>query len=87
MAEPEQENTAQHKLDMEAYQTYKCKDRAARILMLSSMRNDIMLRFGRHRSTQSVWDAGKIQYGGTSTTRLCQLTLKLIVIRSVKIRQ
>jgi len=87
MAEPEQGNTAQHKLDMEAYQTYKRKDRVARILMLSSMRNDIMLRFGRHRSTQSIWDAVKIQYGGTSTTRLRQLTLKLIVIRSAKIRQ
>jgi hypothetical protein len=35
-----------------------------------------MLRFERHRSTQSVWDAVKIQYGGTSTTRLRQLTLK-----------
>jgi len=50
MAKPEQENTAQHKLDMEAYQTYKHKDRVARILMLSSMRNDIMLCFERHRS-------------------------------------
>jgi hypothetical protein len=39
---------------MEAYQTYKRKDRVAHILMLSSMRNDIMLRFERHRSTQSV---------------------------------
>jgi hypothetical protein len=76
MAEPEQGNTAQHKLDMEAYQTYKRKDRVARILMLSSMRNDIMLRFERHHSAQSVWDAVKIQYRGTSTTRLRQLTLK-----------
>jgi len=76
MAEPEQGNTAQHKLDMEAYQTYKRKDHVARIFMLSNMRNDIMLRFERHRSAQSVWDAVKIQYGGTSTTRLRQLTLK-----------
>jgi hypothetical protein len=76
MAEPEQGNTAQHKLDMEAYQTYKRKDRVARILMLSSMRNDIMLCFERHRSTQSDWDAVKIQYEGTSITRLRQLTLK-----------
>ena len=59
MVEPEQGDTAQHRLDMEAYQTYKRKDRVARILMLSSMRNDIMLRFERHRSTQSVWDAIK----------------------------
>jgi len=76
MAELEQGNTAQHKLDMEAYQTYKRKDRVARILMLSSMRNDITLRFERHRLAQSVWDAVKIQYGGTSTTRLRQLTHK-----------
>ena len=61
---------------MEAYQAYKRKDRVARILLLSSIRNDIMLRFERHRSTQAVWDAMKVQYGGTFTTRLRQLTLK-----------
>ena len=76
MVEPEQGNTTQHKLDMDTYQSYKRKDRVARILMLSSMRNDIMLHFERHCSAQSVWDAIKIQYEGTSTTRLCQLTLK-----------
>jgi len=31
MAELKQGNTAQHKLDMKAYQTYKCKDHVARI--------------------------------------------------------
>ena len=76
MAELEQDTTAQHRRDLEAYQAYKCKDRVARILMLSSMKNDLMLRFERHRSTQAVWDAVKVQYGGTSTTRLRQLTLK-----------
>ena len=65
---------------MEAYQAYKCKDRVARackhkdrvacILMLSSMRNDLMLRFEKHRSTLEVWDVVKVQYGGTLTTRL-----------------
>ena len=73
MAEPEQSNTAQHRRDIEAY---KRKDRVAHILLLSSMRNDIMLRFERHRSAQAIWDAVKVQYGGTSTTRLRQLTLK-----------
>ena len=51
MAEPEYGNTAQHRHDMEAYQAYKRKDRVARILLLNSMRNDIMLRFERHHST------------------------------------
>jgi hypothetical protein len=50
MAEPEQGNTTQHKLDKEACQTYKRKDHVTCILMLSSMRNDIILRFERHRS-------------------------------------
>ena len=54
MVEPEQGNTTQHKLDMEAYQTYKRKDHVARILMLSNMRNDIMLRYERHYSAQSI---------------------------------
>ena len=35
-----------------------------------------MLRFERHRSAQIVWDAVKVQYGGTSITKLRQLTLK-----------
>jgi len=74
-------------LDIETYQTYKCKDHVAQILMLSSMRNDIMLRFERHRSIQAAWDAIKIQYGETSTTRLRQLILNLMVTRSIKIRQ
>ena len=35
-----------------------------------------MLRFEKHRSTLAIWDAVKVQYGGTSITRLRQLTLK-----------
>ena len=73
MAEPEHGNTAQHRRDVEAYQAYKCKNRVARILLLSNIRNDIMLSFERHHSAQAVWDA---VYGGTFITRLRQLTLK-----------
>ena len=74
--EPEHGTTAQHRRDMEAYKAYKRKDRFARILMLSSMRNDLMLRFENNCSAMAVWDAVKIEFGGTSTTRLRQLTLK-----------
>ena len=66
---------------MEAYQAYKCKDRVARILMPSNMRNDLMLRFEKHRSTLVLWEAVKVQYGSTSTTRLRQLTFKFDVYR------
>ena len=82
MVEPEHGMNAQHKRDMEAYQAYKCKDRVAHILMLSNMRNDLMLRFENNRSTMAIWDVVKIQFGGTSTTRLRQLTLNLTLTRS-----
>ena len=70
MVEPEHGNTAQHKRYMKAYQAYKRKDRVARILMLSNMRNCLMPRFAKHRSVLAVWDAVKFQYGGTLTTIL-----------------
>ena len=70
MAEPEHGISAQHRRDMEAYQAYKRKDRIARILMLSNMRNDIILRFESNSIGMAVWDAVKVQFGGISTTRL-----------------
>ncbi|PWA47627.1 hypothetical protein CTI12_AA497560 [Artemisia annua] len=44
--------------------------------MLSSMRNDLMLRFVRYRTAKEVWEAVKLQFGGTSTTRLHSLNLR-----------
>ena len=76
MVVPEHAKTTQHRRDMEAYQAHKCKDRVACILMLNSMRNDLMLCFEKHYLALEVWDAIKVQYGGTLTTRLRQLTLK-----------
>ena len=76
VVELEHGNTVQHRRDMEAYQAYKRKDRVARILMPSNMRNDLMLHFEKHCSTLVVWEAVKVQYGGTLTTRLRQLTFK-----------
>ena len=70
MVKPEHGKTAQHRQDMEVYQAYKRKDRVALILMLSNMRNDLMLHFENNRSTMVIWDAVKIQFSGTSTTRL-----------------
>ena len=70
MVEPKHGNITRHRRDMEAYQDYKRNDRVARILMLSSMRNDLMLCFEKHRSALVVWDFVKVQYGETSTTRL-----------------
>ena len=76
MAEPEHDNTTQHRRDMEAYQAYEHKDHVARILLLSSTMNDIILHFEKNHSAQAIWNVVKVQHGGTSTTRLYQSTLK-----------
>ncbi|ONK56933.1 uncharacterized protein A4U43_C10F14840 [Asparagus officinalis] len=52
--ESEPGNTTQHKRDHEAFQAWKRKDHVAHILMLSSMRDDIMLCFERYRSAMAV---------------------------------
>ena len=63
MAEQEHGNTTQHRCDMEAYQSHKRKACVARILLLSSIRSDIMMHFERHRLAQAIWDVVKVQYG------------------------
>lgn len=68
--------TTQHRRDMEAYQAYKCKDRVAWILMRNSMKTDLMLHFKNHYKAMTVEDTMKIPFGGASTTKLRQLTLK-----------
>ena len=76
MAETEHGTSAQHMRDMEAYMAHKHKDRVANILILRSMRNDLMLSFESNCIAVVVWDTIKVQFGGTSTIRLRQLTLK-----------
>ena len=60
MVEHEHGTTAQHRRDLEAYQAYKSKDRVAHILMLSSMRNDMMLPFEHNHSAMAIKDNVKM---------------------------
>ena len=46
--------SAQHRRDMEAYQDDKRKNRIACILMLSNMRNSLMLCFESNRITMAI---------------------------------
>ena len=73
MAQPERPATQEAQA---AYTAWKEKDRVARITLLSSMSNDLLMRFERFRTSKALWDAVKLEFGGTSTTRLRQLTLK-----------
>lgn len=65
MVEPEHANTAWYRRDMEAYQTYKCKDCVGCLFMLRNIRNNIILRLEKYCSVLIVWNVIKVQFGRT----------------------
>ena len=70
MMRPENGNTAQHRRDLEAYESWVKKDRCARFTMPSSMHNDLIGEFENYPNAQEMWNQLKIASGGTSATRL-----------------
>uniref|UniRef100_A0A2N9HS45 Integrase catalytic domain-containing protein n=1 Tax=Fagus sylvatica TaxID=28930 RepID=A0A2N9HS45_FAGSY len=69
MEEPEQGNNAQNRRDLEAYQSWRKKDRCARFTMLSSMHNDLIGEFESYGTAQDMWIALKAKFGGTMHLR------------------
>ena len=76
MLEPKQGNTTKHRRDCEAYQTWKKKNSTARIMLLSSMDDDIMRELRKYEITKDMWSAFSERFGGTSITKLRSLTFK-----------
>ena len=81
MKEPKQGNSAQNRRDLEAYQSWRKKDRYACFTMLSSMHNDLIGEFKSYGTIQDMWIALKAKFGGTTVTRLHTLTLKFDTFR------
>jgi hypothetical protein len=81
MEEPEQGNSAQNRRDLEAYQSWRKKDRCACFTMLSSMHNNLIGEFESCGTAQDMWISLKAKSGGTTVTRLCALTLKFDTFR------
>ena len=81
MVEPPVGNTAQHRRDMETYQTWKRKNSLARITMLSNMTDALMCENEGFDTAQDMWIALKDKFGGTSTTKLRRLTIKFDTYR------
>jgi transposase InsO family protein len=79
MTRPEDGNTAQHRRDLEAYQSWFKKDRSTRFTMLSSMHDDLIGEYETFQNAKDTWDQLKFDFGGTSTTRLRSLVLKFEV--------
>lgn len=81
MVEPEQGNSAQHRRDQEAYQTWKKKNSIARITLLSCMQDDLMCEFERFHNPHEIWVTLIDKFGSTSVTKLRQLTIKFDTFR------
>jgi hypothetical protein len=71
-----QEDTEQNIRDFAAFENWRKKDQSARFTMLSSMHNDLIGEFEVYPTTQGMWEALKLKYGGTSATRLRGLTVR-----------
>ena len=76
MSAPEDGNTAQHHRDREAYKIWLQKDCCARFTMLTSLHNDLIDEFEEHATNHAFWDALKLKFGRTSTTKLHDLNIK-----------
>src|SRR5215469_10102300 len=74
--EPEEGNTIQYRQNLEAYAAWKKKNSMTRITLLSSMENDIMREFSHFTTAKNMWEALQARFGGTSTTKLRQLTIR-----------
>ncbi|XP_073289064.1 uncharacterized protein [Primulina huaijiensis] len=76
MQDPGVGNTAQQRRDQEAYQAWKKKDSTARAILVSSVIDDLIHECEQHLTAHDIWVYLREKYGGTTVTRLRQLTIK-----------
>jgi hypothetical protein len=76
LIEPMQEDIEQNIRDFAAFENWCKKDQYAHFTMLSSMHNDLIGEFEVYPTAQGMWEALKLKYDGTSTTRLRGLTIR-----------
>ena len=66
---------------LDTYAAWHKKDSRARIILLSSMDDDLIVEYQQYQTAKEVWDQLIFAFGGTSTTRLRNLVLKFEVYR------
>ena len=71
----------QHRQNLEAYNRWVKKDRLARIMVLSSMNDNLLSKYHKYSVTKELWGQLKFSLSGTSTIRLRSLLLKFEVYR------
>ncbi|XP_075097965.1 uncharacterized protein LOC142175279 [Nicotiana tabacum] len=76
MNEPEEGNTAQHRHEREAYDSWKKKNSITRITLLSTLDDDILREFKGHQRAIDLWNSLRKRFGTCSTARLRSLMIK-----------
>ncbi|XP_070047690.1 uncharacterized protein [Nicotiana tomentosiformis] len=76
MNEPEEGNTAQHRREREAYDSWKKKNSITRIMLLSTLDDGILRDFKDHQRAMDIWNALRKRFGTCFTARLQSLTIK-----------
>ena len=76
MNEPEDGTTVQHRRNMDAYMAWKKKDSTARGILISSMHDDLVYEYQQYPTAHAMWVALNEKFGGTTVTKLRQLTIK-----------
>lgn len=71
-----QESTEQYQQYLDAYETWCKNDQVMPFTLLSSMHNDLIYEFEGYRTAREMWDALRLRFGGTTTTRVHGLTMK-----------
>jgi gag-polypeptide of LTR copia-type len=76
LTEPKKCTTLKHISDSATFESWKKKNFIARITLLNSMETDVMREFRQYEVAKEMWLALKQKFGGTSVTKLRQLTIK-----------
>ena len=76
-------NNVQFRCDLIAYNAWKKKDSTDRGILISSMNDDLVYEYQQYQTTHAMWVALREKFGGTTVSKLRQLTIKLDTYKKV----
>ena len=76
-------NNAQFRRDLTAYNAWKKKDSTVRGILISSMNNDLVYEYQQYQTAHAMWIALRENFRGTTVSKLRQLTIKFDTYKKV----
>ena len=69
-------NNAQFRRDLIAYNAWKKKDSTARGILIGSMNDNLVYEYQQYQTTHAMWVALREKFGETTVSKLRRLTIK-----------